>query len=195
MAKNILNTQNKFFFIEKETKKYQIMVYNTGRSKDLFYEKLKNRNCGKYHQTPHYLIDIKGNIDNLIPEMYYSDILDNASLDNKVISVCLENLGWLRKSPETNNYINWIGDIYNGDVSEKKWRNHIFWANYTDKQYKSLKDLLKKICERNDIPYTSPGHNVKIDGVESICGVVSKSNYAEKWTDVNPSFEFDKIFP
>jgi replication initiation and membrane attachment protein DnaB len=35
------------------------------------------------------------------------------------------------------------------------------------------------------------GHNTKISGVERYEGVVTKSNFKQEYTDVNPSFDFE----
>ena len=37
------------------------------------------------------------------------------------------------------------------------------------------------------------GHNTKINGVEMFKGIVSRSNFDVNYTDVNPSFDFDKF--
>ena len=37
------------------------------------------------------------------------------------------------------------------------------------------------------------GHNVLVDGVENFKGIVSRSNYNEYWTDINPSFNFELL--
>ena len=37
------------------------------------------------------------------------------------------------------------------------------------------------------------GHNTKINGIEIFKGIVSRSNFDVNYTDVNPSFDFDKL--
>ena len=51
----------------------------------------------------------------------------------------------------------------------------------------------KKICKEHNIPNEFIGHNVLVDGIEHFEGVVSRSNYNEYWTDINPSFKFELL--
>ena len=53
------------------------------------------------------------------------------------------------------------------------------------------KKLIKEICNKNGIPNEFIGHNVLVDGVENFKGIVTRSNYNEYWTDINPSFNFE----
>ena len=87
----------------------------------------------------------------------------------------------------------WLGNIYKGEVFDKKWRNKFFWAIYTDKQVESLVSLLKQICEDFNIKRDFIGHNVKVSGVQNFKGVVNRSNYSDCFTDLSPAFNFEKI--
>jgi len=107
------------------------------------------------------------------------------------IIICLENLGWLEKKPLTNYYINWKGSIYNQEVYEKKWRDFFFWEPYSEEQVKSAAELCLHLTEILKIKKMCVGHNTKIEGVENFEGIVSKSNFDGKYTDLNPSFSFD----
>ena len=95
------------------------------------------------------------------------------------------------KEPLTNNYINWIGDIYSGPVFERKWRDYFFWHPYTKTQINETIDLCKKICGEVSIKKDFIGHNTKINGIEKFEGIVSRSNYDSDFTDLSPAFEFD----
>jgi hypothetical protein len=53
------------------------------------------------------------------------------------------------------------------------------------------KKLIDKVCKNNKIPNEFIGHNVLVDGIENFKGIVSRSNYNEHWTDINPSFNFE----
>jgi len=37
------------------------------------------------------------------------------------------------------------------------------------------------------------GHNTRFEGVENFEGIVSKSNFDGKYTDLNPSFNFENF--
>ena len=53
--------------------------------------------------------------------------------------------------------------------------------------------LIKEVCHKNKIPNNFIGHNVLVEGIENFKGIVSRSNYNEYWTDVNPSFNFELL--
>jgi hypothetical protein len=99
-------------------------------------------------------------------------------------------LGWLEKKPLTNYYINWKGSIYNQEVYEKKWRDFFFWEPYSDEQMKSTAELCLHLTEILKIKKKCVGHNTRFEGIEHFEGIVSKSNFDGKYTDLNPSFNF-----
>lgn len=179
--------------VGKYKRKKQIILTHTSRNINDYIVSIKNRYNGEYKKIPHYIIDREGRCLNIIPSNTYSGFMDNSSHNKKVIIISLENLGWLRKNPLNGAYVNWIGNIYNGKIYERKWRNHFFWQPYTEKQINELSKLVIKLCDEFDIPKTTIGHNVKVDKVENFSGIVTYSNYFKEKTDLNPSFDFDKF--
>jgi N-acetyl-anhydromuramyl-L-alanine amidase AmpD len=105
--------------------------------------------------------------------------------------ICLENLGWLEKKPLTTYHINWKGSIYNQQVYEKKWRDFFFWEPYTTSQIEKTAELCGHLINEFRIKKNCVSHNTKIDGVENFEGIVSRSNFNGKYTDLNPSFNFE----
>jgi N-acetyl-anhydromuramyl-L-alanine amidase AmpD len=97
----------------------------------------------------------------------------------------------LEKKPLSNDYINWKGSIYKGQVFEKKWRDFFFWQPYTNSQIESTAKLCVKLSEELSIEKRCLGHNTKIDGVESFEGIISRSNLSSRYTDLSPSFNFE----
>ena len=77
-------------------------------------------------------------------------------------------MGWLEKEPLSDQYINWIGDIYKGYVVEKKWRDYFFWQPYEDKQIDKLVEVCNNLFEEMKIENNFVGHNTKINGIESL---------------------------
>jgi N-acetyl-anhydromuramyl-L-alanine amidase AmpD len=112
-------------------------------------------------------------------------------INSNSIVICLENLGWLEKEPLKNSYINWIGNIYNGKVFERKWRDFFIWQPYTDIQIDKTVELVKEICQKNQIPLNFVGHNTKISTPKSYEGILTRSNYDINKTDLSPAFNFD----
>ena len=105
----------------------------------------------------------------------------------------MENLGWLEKEPLSNHYVNWIGDIYKGNVFEKKWRDYYFWQPYTNIQVEKTSILCGKILTEMKIKNQVIGHNTKINGIEKYDGIVSRSNFDTDYTDVSPAFNFEEF--
>jgi hypothetical protein len=88
-------------------------------------------------------------------------------------------------------YVNWINDIYNGKVVDKKWRDYFFWQPYTDAQLKSTVFLCKKLFNEVGIKKEIIGNNTKINGIEKFEGVTTRSNYDINYTDLSPAFDFE----
>ena len=173
--------------------KRQIVLCHTAREVKEYLTSLKFRYNGKYDKIPNYVIDKSGEILQLLPDDGYSVYLPSEKLNKNSIIISLENLGWLEKKPLKNEYINWKGSIYNGDVYEKKWRDYFFWQPYTEIQIESTLLLCEKLCDIMDIKKKCVGHNTKIDGAGEFEGIISRSNYDSRFTDLNPSFNFNKL--
>ena len=174
----------------KEGKTNQILLCNTNRDIKNYLNGLKFRNNGNYKKTPNYIIDKKGKIHKPTSEDVSKNYL-HGYREQGVVVVCLENRGWLTRRSTDGKYVDWLGDIYNSKVFSKKWRNKLFWDGHTEKQIEVTKTLIYKICKNSKIPNEFIGHNVLVDGIENFKGIVSRSNYNEYWTDINPSFNFE----
>ena len=170
----------------------QILLCNTNRNSQDFLNSLKFRLNGNYKKIPNYLIEKSGKIHNLNNQDVTSHYLDGYTHKGVVI-ICLENLGWLKRRSQDGKFVDWLGDIYTNKVHEKKWRGKYFWDIYSNKQMESTLKLVKDICKKQNIPQDFIGHNVLVDGIENFKGIVSRSNYNEYWTDINPSFNFELL--
>ena len=174
-----------------EKNKIQIVLTHTSRNADEYLTSLRNRYNKKYNKLPHYIITREGIILQTMDDENYGKMLNNFIYDKQSIIISLENLGWLEKQPLKNGYINWIGNIYKGKVYEKKWRDFIFWDTYTEQQIESLIFLCKKLIKDLGIKKKFVGHNTKINGVENVEGILTRSNFFLDPTDLNPSFDFE----
>lgn len=187
----LINTINGFKPIGKYKRKKQIVLSHTSRNAIDYISSLRYRYNGDNKKLPHFIIDREGKTYNIIPTNTYGDYLDTTYHNKNSIVIALENLGWLRKNPLKNNYVNWIGNEYSGEIYERKWRGHHFWQPYTSEQINSLLELINIICEEYDIPKQTIGHNVKVDKIEKYYGIISRSNCDTEYTDLNPAFNFD----
>jgi N-acetyl-anhydromuramyl-L-alanine amidase AmpD len=175
-------------------KKTQIILCHTSREAGEYLTSLKFRYNGKYNKLPHYLVKKDGEVLQLLQNTKYSHFFYNEKINQNSIIVSLENMGWLERKPLSQDYINWKGSIYNGKVYEKKWRDYFFWDLYTEQQMDSLSELCITLCDKLNIDKKCSGHNTKIDGITHFEGIVSRSNFDTRFTDLSPSFSFDNFF-
>jgi len=171
--------------------KYQIAICHSSRNFNDYISSLEYRFNKKYNRIPNYLISREGKIFQLLENDQYSKIFSEDKLNKNSIVISLENLGWLNKEPLKDYYVNWIGDIYNGKVVDKKWRDYFYWQPYTETQMISLSLVCKKIINEMGLEKEIVGHNTKINGVENFEGIVTRSNFDSVSTDVSPAFDFD----
>jgi N-acetyl-anhydromuramyl-L-alanine amidase AmpD len=177
----------------KQKKKHQIILTHSSRNLNEFLQSLKYRYNGDFNRIPNYVITREGKILKLLENQEHTDYFKEPNINRNSIIICLENLGWLQKEPLTDHYINWIGDIYKGEVFKKKWRDYFFWQPYTETQIENLGLLCKELFEVVNIKPQIIEHNTKINGIEKYCGVVTKSNFSIDYTDVSPAFEFNEL--
>jgi N-acetyl-anhydromuramyl-L-alanine amidase AmpD len=177
----------------KQKKKRQIILTHTGRYVENYLLSLKYRNNGKYDKIPNYIVDRDGKIIKLLNDNENSDIFSDTNINRNAIIISLENIGWVEKEVLKNSHINWIGDIYNQKVFEKKWRDYFFWQPYTEIQLKQTAELCKELSKKLSIKKDCIGHNTKTKGVEKFEGIVTRSNFDTDFTDVSPAFNFEEF--
>jgi N-acetyl-anhydromuramyl-L-alanine amidase AmpD len=179
--------------VGKQKKKHQIILTHTSRNINDYLQSLKFRFNGSFKRIPNYIITREGKVIQLLGNTEHSEYFKDPNINRNSIIVSLENLGWLQKEPLTDHYINWIGDIYNGKVFEKKWRDYFFWQPYTEEQVKTTSSLCEKLLKEMKIKPQIVEHNTKIVGIEKYVGIVSKSNFDMNYTDLNPAFNFNEL--
>jgi hypothetical protein len=173
-----------------ETIKKQIVIGHTSTSKMRHFDKWSNRLNGKYKKTAHFTIDINGNVYKHFDPTYFSETFGDIELDKKSIVILLENDGWLIKDSKKNEFINWIGHIYNKPdlVVEKRWRGYFYWAPYSTEQVNAALNLVNQLCEEFYIPKFVVPHNTKIEELDNFNGVLYKSNIEKHYTDLSPAW-------
>ena len=195
MSKILINNttyklDNKNYY-EKEFLKQQIVIGNSFSSNMSHVIGWKTRHNGEYKRTAPFSIDIFGNIYQHYDPKYYSKVFDSGEIDKHIILILIENEGWLIKDSIKNEYIDWVGNIYNrkAEIIEKRWRNHTYWPSYTNEQMESALKLVKYLCNMFDIPLRTVNHNTKFMEVYEFRGVLYKSNFETYFTDVNPTWD------
>jgi N-acetyl-anhydromuramyl-L-alanine amidase AmpD len=179
--------------LKKEKEKSQILLIHTGRNLIDYMVSIRYRYDGDPIRLPHYLISRSGSVIQVLEDEFNSNFSSSERVNVKSIVIGLENLGWLEKVPIKKYYINWIGNIYNGDVIDKKWRDYFFWQPYTEIQLEKAAELCKKLCEKHKIELRCVGHNTKVKGIESFLGIITRSNFDDFATDLSPAFDFEKF--
>lgn len=174
-------------------KKHQIILVNTSRSIHPYLQTLKYRYNGKFTRIPNYIITRAGDILELLDPLNYSQYFNDSSMDQNSIVISFENLGWIQREPLTDYYVNWIGDIYKGEVYEKKWRDYYFWQPYTTQQVDSCVELCNILFKELSIKNNIIGHNTKINYNPKYEGVLTFSNIDKERTDVSPAFNFEQL--
>jgi N-acetyl-anhydromuramyl-L-alanine amidase AmpD len=176
---------------KRKYKKSQILLYDTGRKFDFFIKKLKHRNFGNSEDIPHFCITKTGKIYNFLNPEHGSKTFGENKVDNKQIKIALENLGWLNKNTITGIYENWINDVYRSTPHIRSWRSYMYWDPYTQDQLQALADLCLVLCVKYNIDYFCVPSSGYIENAKNIEGIVSKSNFLDIYTDINPSFNFN----
>lgn len=179
--------------LKQEEYKNQILLTHTGRNLLDYLMALKYRYNGSVVRCPHYLISRDGKVIQVLEDDRNSNLSINDRVNAKSIVISLENLGWLEKAPLKKYHINWIGNIYKGEVKDRKWRDYYFWQPYTDIQLEKTAELCKQLCEKHNIELRCVGHNTKVKGIETYLGIITKSNFDDFATDVSPAFDFEKF--
>ncbi len=187
-----LNEDN---FYKKDFQKTQIVLGNTFNNHMKHINGWKHRNLGNYKNTSTFSIDRKGNIYQHYDPIYYSDFIGNKHNDKKIISILIDNIGWLYKDSINNKYIDWVGNIYNRKTTilEKRWRGYNYWETYSIKQFNSTINLINYICEKYNIKKSVVGHNTYIEEISFHEGIAYRSNYSKYMTDLNPAWDYLKF--
>lgn len=179
--------------LKKEKVKTQILLTHTGRNIIDLMVSFKSRFDGVPIRLPHYLINRSGSVIKVLDDLYNSNLTNSNKVNSKSIVISLENLGWLEKVPLKKHHINWIGNIYNGEVFDKKWRDYFFWQPYTEIQLEKTAELCRELSKKHKIELRCLGHNTKVKGVETFSGIITKSNFDDFATDLSPAFDFEKF--
>ena len=88
-------TTNNYIF--EETDKDKIVIGNTFSTNMNHYIGWSTRYNGKYKKTANYTVRLDGSIYEHFNPKYHSNFTDYISLDKTIISIVLENEGWLIK--------------------------------------------------------------------------------------------------
>ena len=182
---NLINNKNK------------IILANSGNiGLNHYYGWLKRYN-GKYKKTAQYTVLRDGQIINHFDPKYCSDFMSNAIIDDSSIIILLENLGPLFIQDKKDLYYDWIGNIYDielsGEIIEKKWRSLYYCQNYTTEQMDSVCYLVNNLCDDFQIPKIIVNSNIIMDKPIDFNGIMYRSNFEKFYTDLTPAWDFNNF--
>ena len=192
---NLVTIDNKNLNVRKrKANKTQILLFDTKRRLDDYVNQIKYRRNGKYDDIPHFIVTKLGQVYQLFDTNQSSTTFDDTKVDNKIIKIAIENLGWLNKNTITGVLNNWIGDVYRSEPHIRNWRNYYFWDKYDETQMNSVAKLCDMLCEKHNIHKQVVPSNGFFERAKDFKGIVCKSNFSSIYTDINPSFNFEVFF-
>lgn len=176
-----------------ESIKTQIVIGFSLRKNDYHIRRLKHKDFGKTKKWNTYTINRDGLIYQHYPDKYYSDFIGNKVGDKKSISIVLENMSCLFKTPN-NEYVNWLNETCElGSIIEKRWLGYNFWEKLNDKQIQSLVLLCDKLCMKYDIPKKCIEFQSYHKDIIKYNGIIFRSNYINDSSDINPTFDIERF--
>lgn len=190
---NALLDTNNIIINKNKHKKKQILLVDTKRRHIDYLAKINNRTTDNHEDLSHFLVTKTGEVFQIIDDNLTINTFNKPRIDNKVIKIAIENLGWLQKNSITGIYNNWIGDPYRLNPHSENWRNYFFWDKYTEKQEQSLNELCEFLCEKHKITRQIVESQKYIKTADKLIGIVCKSNYDINHTDINKSFNFNNV--
>jgi len=178
-------------YIKNVFEKKQIVVGHTFTNDMSHIIGWENRYNGSYKKTAAFTIDLDGKIYQHFDPKYYSNFLNIQTIDENVISIALVNEGWLIRDLKEDEYTDFLNNSFDREIPiKKKWRNHTYWAKYSDEQINALIELCEYLSNEYNIKLKTIGHNTRVDGVYDFEGVVFRSNFIKEYTDISPAFDF-----
>jgi N-acetyl-anhydromuramyl-L-alanine amidase AmpD len=187
---NLITTDN---YYPIEFSKHQIVIGHSFNSQMNHVNGWLLRNGRKNKSAAAFSVDRDGKVYQHYNSKYFSDFIGIDGVNQHLIPIVLVNDGWLIKEPAVGGFYNLNGNRYDGEVIERKWRNYQYWAAYSDKQFKSLVELVMDLCKNHDIYKKCIGHNTKVDNIKDFEGIAFKSNYSKDYTDLSPAFDYDNF--
>jgi len=173
--------------------KTQIILATSLRKDSNYITRLLHKEYGKTKKWNTFTISRDGTIFQHYDPHFHTEFLGIKEVDKKSISVVIENMGCLFKTPN-GKYINWLNEeCPSENVVEKDFLGYHFWEDFTEDQFDSVIDLCGKLCKEHNIPKSMIDfHHYHKDTIK-FRGIVFRSNYIEDSSDINPSFDIAKF--
>lgn len=175
------------------TKKSQIVIALSLRKDDYHITRLRHKDYGESKKWCTYSVTRFGDVCEHYDPKFYSDYLGVKEVDKKSISIVLENMGSLVKTPD-GKYINWVSEVCPVKrVEEKKWLGHQYWEKFSREQIESTVELCAVLCEAFNIEKNVIGFHYPHKEMSKFQGILLKSNYFDDSNSINPLFDLVKF--
>jgi hypothetical protein len=175
------------------TKKKQIVIATSLRKDHHHINRWKNSNMGYSKLWSTYTIGRNGVIYQHFPPEKYSEFIGVKSVDKRIISIVLENMGYLNKN-KNDIYYNWLNEVCEKEsVGFKKYLGYDYWEKISDEQTLSMINLINFLCDKHGISKTMIDFKNQHKDTHKFNGVVFRSNYVYDTNDINPFLLPNKI--
>src|ERR1035437_2581816 len=176
-----------------QTVKTQIVLATSLRKNNYHITRLLHKEYGKTKKWNTYTISRDGIVFQHYTNNFHSDFLGIKEADKQSISIVIENMGSLFKTP-TGKYINWLNEVCDeNNIITKNWLGYNYWEKFTTEQIKSVVLLCKQLCEEHNIPKNCIDFHHYHKETLKFRGIVFRSNYIEDSSDINPLFDIQKF--
>lgn len=202
------NNDDSFYYRDRLSKNQIVIHFTAGYLKG---DIATLTTPGNHVSTP-FIIARNGAILNMWSSAYWSYHLGpgavggNTTGSKRTIAIEVSNIGYLNRVGDrlASSYSN--SDVYcsldeNNYYTklDAPYREHQYFASFTNSQYKSLVVLLRYLTAQYDIPREFLSENKRYDvgavnDITKFKGIVSHVNYRSsgKW-DFGPAFEWDRL--
>jgi len=177
-----------------KSKKNQIILGGSLRKDSNHIQHLLRKDNGNSKRWPTFSITRNGTIYQHYDPQFYSDYMGVKEIDKRSISVVLENMGMLTFNADKECFVNWANEECDEKlVLDRLWKNCRYWEKYSEPQYESLANLCNYLSKEYEVHMDALGFNVFHEESEKFQGILTRSNYDSDYTDLNPSFDFQKF--
>lgn len=180
-------------FYKTDNPKTQIVIGFSLREGHNHIMRMQTKEYGNSRKWNTYTISRDGIIYQHFNPKKHCDFLGIKEADIKIISIVLENTGYLVKNDD-GIFVNLLNEVCDEErIGFKKWDAFSYWEKFTEEQIMALVDL----CNYLSIEFSIPNDCIEFQNYhKSIIkykGIAFRSNYLEKDGDANPLFEIEKF--
>lgn len=173
--------------------KTQVLLCHTSLNIADYFTKILTRHNGLYDESFTFTIGLDGQVYQHFNPLHYSNLFRDERLDSQIISIGLENVGWVDRKMAQGDFFDWKDNIYEGRVIGKLWRGHNKWSEYSNLQIESMLQLTSELITEFHIKPNFTGNNLPLDDASGFQGVINRSNYYKWYYDLSPAADFEYI--